>query len=84
MADGLAVDCLSKMLVFILPGSPNFGCNDTPEINGTLADFTLTSGKQIITRVLDKRARTTRDLIRVPLYPLAEWLVTNFLRRSHG
>ncbi len=56
----------------------DFGCNDAPEINGTFADFTLASGNQIITKVLDKRARTTRDYIRVPLYPLAEWLVANW------
>ena len=39
-----------------------------------------------ITRVLDTRARTVRDFVYVPLYPLAEWLATNwwFLTREVG
>ena len=32
----------------------------------------------MITRVLDARAKTVRDFVYVPLYPLAEWLATNW------
>ena len=56
----------------------DFGSNDAPEIDATFADFKLAIDGQVITRILDKRAQTTRDIIRTPLFPLAEWLVTNW------
>jgi hypothetical protein len=56
----------------------DFGSSDSPEIDATFADLKLVVDEQVVTRVLDKRARTTRDAISVPLYPLAEWLVANW------
>ena len=35
-------------------------------------------GDSAVTRVLDARAQTVREFVYVPLYPLAEWLVTNW------
>jgi hypothetical protein len=58
----------------------DFGQHDAAEINATFAEFKITVGGHPITRVLDTRARTTREYIRVPLYPLAEWLVFNWWR----
>ena len=49
-----------------------------PELSATWASLRICAGDSVITRVLDTRARTVRDFIHVPLYPLAEWLVTNW------
>ena len=49
-----------------------------PELSATWASLRICAGDSVITRVLDTRARTVRDYIHVPLYPLAEWLVTNW------
>lgn len=49
-----------------------------PELSATWAALRIRAGDSVITRVLDTRARTVRDFIHVPLYPLAEWLVTNW------
>ena len=49
-----------------------------PELSTTWASLRICVGDSVITRVLDTRARTVRDFIHVPLYPLAEWLATNW------
>ncbi len=61
----------------------DFGLNDAPEIAATFADFKLAIGGRVITRILDKRAQTTRDQIRTPLFPVAEWLVANWWSVFH-
>ena len=49
-----------------------------PELASTWASLLIRVDDSVITRVLDQRARTVRDRIYVPLYPLAESLVTNW------
>ena len=49
-----------------------------PELSATWASLKIRAGDSVITSVLDTRARTVRDFVHVPLYPLAEWLVTNW------
>ncbi len=48
------------------------------ELAATFASLRISVGGHRITRVLDKRAQTVRDSVFVPLYPLAEWLVSNW------
>ena len=57
-----------------------------PELSATWASLRILAGESVVTRVLDARAQTVRELVYVPLYPLAEWLVTNwwFLTRELG
>lgn len=57
-----------------------------PELSATWASLRITAGDSVVTRVLDTRARTVRDFVYVPIYPLAEWLATNwwFLTRELG
>lgn len=54
-----------------------------PELSATWASLEIRAGDSIITRVLDTRAKTVRDFVYVPLYPLAEWLATNWWFLSH-
>ena len=49
-----------------------------PELSATWASLRICAGDSVITRVLDERAKTVRECVYVPLYPLAEWLVTNW------
>ena len=49
-----------------------------PELSGTWASLRIRAGDSVITRILDTRAKTVRDFVYVPLYPLAEWLATNW------
>jgi len=44
----------------------------------TFAQLTIAVGEKMLTRLLDKRARTTRDFAIIPLYPLTEWIVANW------
>ena len=57
-----------------------------PELSATWASLRIHAGDSIVTRVLDARAQTVRDFVYVPLYPLAEWLATNwwFLTHEYG
>ena len=48
------------------------------ELAATFASLRIDVGGQSVTEVIDRRARTTRESVYVPLYPLAEWLVTNW------
>lgn len=54
-----------------------------PELSATWASLRLRAGDSIVTRVLDARAKTVRDFVYVPLYPLTEWLATNWWFLSH-
>ena len=49
-----------------------------PELASTWASLLIRVDDSVITRVVDRRAQTVRDHIYVPLYPLAESLVTNW------
>ena len=54
-----------------------------PELSATWASLRIRAGDSIITRVLDARAKTVREFVYVPLYPLAEWLATNWWFLTH-
>lgn len=54
-----------------------------PELSATWASLRIRAGDATITRVLDTRAKTVRDFVYVPLYPLAEWLATNWWFLTH-
>ncbi|WP_419551525.1 ImmA/IrrE family metallo-endopeptidase [Candidatus Poriferisodalis sp.] len=49
-----------------------------PELAATFASLRIQADNAVLTRVDDKRARTLRDAVYVPLYPMAEWLVSNW------
>ena len=49
-----------------------------PELSATWASLRIYAGDSVITRVLDARAKTVRDFVYIPLYPLTEWLATNW------
>ena len=55
-----------------------------PELSATWASLRIRAGDSVLTRVLDSRAKTVREVVYVPLYPLAEWLASNwwFLTRE--
>ena len=55
------------------------------ELAATFASLRIDVQGQTLTQVLDHRARTVRDHIFVPLYPIAEWLASNwwFLVHEH-
>jgi len=48
------------------------------ELSATFASLRIDVGGEPVTKVLDNRAATIRDSILVPLYPIAEWLVSNW------
>ena len=54
-----------------------------PELSATWASLRIRAGDSTITRVLDDRAKTVREFVYVPLYPLAEWLATNWWFLTH-
>ncbi|HEO71205.1 MAG TPA: hypothetical protein ENN80_08070 [Candidatus Hydrogenedentes bacterium] len=49
-----------------------------PELRFTLARLAIRVNDEFVTRVYDERARSVRDHVYVSLYPLAEWLATNW------
>lgn len=49
-----------------------------PEHDATWADLEIEVGGNLVTQVFDTRASSVRSRLRVPLYPLAEWLATNW------
>ena len=49
-----------------------------PELAATWASLRIRAGSSTLTRVLDSRAKTVREFVYVPLYPLAEWLASNW------
>ena len=54
-----------------------------PELASTWASLLIRVDDSVITRVVDRRAQTVRDHVYVPLYPLAESLVTNWWYLLH-
>ena len=54
-----------------------------PELAATWAALCIRFGDSVITRVLDARAKTIREFLHLPLYPLAEWFATNWWFLSH-
>ena len=53
------------------------------ELSATFASLRIDVGGEPLTKVLDNRAATIRDSIFVPLYPVAEWLVSNWWFLAH-
>ena len=49
-----------------------------PELAATWASLLIQVDDSVVTRVVDRRAQTVRDRVYVPLYPLAESLVSNW------
>lgn len=48
------------------------------ELSATFASLHIDIQGKPVTRVFDQRAKTVRDSVYVPLYPLAEWLAANW------
>ena len=53
------------------------------ELAATWASLRIQSGSSVVTQVHDMRAQTVRDFVFVPVYPLAEWLATNWWFLTH-
>lgn len=51
-----------------------------PELAATFARLEITIDGLCATRAFDRRARTVRDAIFVPLYPIAEWVAEHYWR----
>lgn len=51
-----------------------------PEEQVTYASLGIWAGDRAVTRVEDQIAKTTRDVVRVSVYPLALWLASNWWR----
>jgi hypothetical protein len=48
------------------------------ELAATWASLRIRVGDECVSRVFDRRSKSVRDEIYVPLYPLAEWIVWNW------
>ncbi|MFQ5740902.1 MAG: ImmA/IrrE family metallo-endopeptidase [Acidobacteriota bacterium] len=53
------------------------------ELRATWARLRIDVGGEPVTRVEDKRAGSVRDAVYGPIYPLAEWIATNWWRLLH-
>ena len=53
------------------------------ELSSTFASLKIEIQGELVTRVHDRRAKTVRDSVYLPLYPLAEWLVSNWWFLGH-
>lgn len=51
-----------------------------PELRATWASFEMTVADEVVTRVLDERTRSVRKSLFLPLYPVAEWIASNWWR----
>ncbi|MFO8232075.1 MAG: hypothetical protein R6U20_05360 [Longimonas sp.] len=49
-----------------------------PEHDATWADVRIAVGSDPVTQIFDTRASSVRSRLRIPLYPLAEWIATNW------
>ena len=49
-----------------------------PELAATFARFQLRVGDEVLTRAHDRETNQLRDHLLVPLYPLAEWVASNW------
>ena len=54
-----------------------------PELSATWASLRILADDSAITWIHDARAQTTREHLFVPLYPLAEWMATNWWFLHH-
>lgn len=54
-----------------------------PELAATFGSFRMAAAGAVLTQVEDHRARTLRETVHVPLYPLAEWLASNWWFLAH-
>jgi hypothetical protein len=54
-----------------------------PELDATWARLAIYAGQVPVTKVEDHRSRGVRDGIYVPLYPIAEWMVSNWWFLCH-
>ena len=52
--------------------------SEGPELASTWASLAVRVNQSILTRVVDHSDQRVRECVRVPLYPLAEWLATNW------
>jgi hypothetical protein len=50
------------------------------ELRATWARLEVLAGGEVITRVLDQQTRSVRDGLYLPLYPVAEWIASNWWR----
>jgi hypothetical protein len=48
------------------------------ELRATWARLTISVDGHVASRVFDQQSRTVREAVYLPLYPLAEWLATNW------
>lgn len=53
------------------------------ELRATYAALRITIGDRVVTRVLDRQARSLREHIHLSLYPVAEWLVFHWWPLLH-
>ena len=53
------------------------------ELAATWAALRIEAGDSVVTQVHDLRAQTVRNFVFVPVYPLAEWLATNWWFLAH-
>ncbi len=53
------------------------------ELRATWAWFEAWIGESCLTRVFDRKARTVRSALHIPLYPLAEWIAWNWWPLFH-
>jgi hypothetical protein len=51
-----------------------------PELRATWARLEMTAAGEVITRVQDQQTRSVRDGLYLPLYPVAEWIASNWWR----
>lgn len=51
-----------------------------PELRATWARLEVVAAGKVITRVLDQNTRSVRDGLFLPLYPVAEWIASNWWR----
>ena len=54
-----------------------------PELRATWARLRILINNVPVTQVLDSSARSVRDGIYIPLYPLAEWLAMHWWSLFH-
>jgi hypothetical protein len=51
-----------------------------PELRATWARLEMIAAGEVVTRVLDQQTRSVRDGLYLPLYPIAEWIASNWWR----
>ncbi len=49
-----------------------------PELKVTFAELSILVDRYCVTRLYDEQSRTMREVVYVPLYPLAEWVAANW------